>query len=131
MENQFNRYHVTPPYLFVRGQPVLAKDCRNGKEKGTPCYILCLAGNVINDIHMQPSIWVRYANQLRLSRLQGTKSNNTVITFKMLLDTFELPQSFQVKPNKQPETQEKSTMRRTNGKGKITTPLHVDPRETS
>lgn len=94
MENQFNHNHGTPPYLFVRRQPVLAKDCRNGKEKWTPRYIGRCAGNVIYGIHMQSSIWVRYANQLRLSRLQETKSNNTVITFKMLLGTFEHPQSF-------------------------------------
>ena len=33
MENQFNRHYGTVSRLFLTGQPVLAKDYRNGEEK--------------------------------------------------------------------------------------------------
>lgn len=75
------------------------------EHQATSCIAL---ENIIYDVDVQSAIWVRYANQLRLSCLPVTKSNDTVIPLSVLLGTFELPQSSQVKPNKKQKDSRKS-----------------------
>ena len=94
MENQFNHRQRAMSRLFLPGKP-LAKDYHNGKEKWTQGYIIRRSGNVIYDVDVQSSIWVRHANQRRHSYLSERPSNDTVIPLNVLLDTFELPQRVQ------------------------------------
>lgn len=79
---------------------------------------------------MQSSIGVSHANQLCFSCLPDTKSNDTVIPINILLDTFELPQSLQVKSINN-QRLKKGTMRRTNHKCKLNITLEIDPCQTS
>ena len=58
MEKQFNRRQGAMSRLFLPGQPVLAKDYRNGKEKWTQGYVIRCSGNVISDVDVQSFIWV-------------------------------------------------------------------------
>lgn len=88
---------------------------------------LCVA---METLSMMLPIWVRLANQLRPSHLPMIKSNDTVIPLNILLDTLELLQSFQAKPNKKTETQRKVSMRKAYPKCKLNTYLRVDPRQT-
>ena len=69
MEKQFKRRQGAMSHLFLPGQPVLAKDYRNGKEKWTQGYVIRRSGNVIYDVDVQSSIWVRHTNQLHYSDL--------------------------------------------------------------
>lgn len=52
--------------IAIMEQPVLANNYCNGKEKWTPGYIICHTGNVIYDIDVQSSIWVKHTNQLTI-----------------------------------------------------------------
>ena len=131
MENQSNRHQGAMSRLFLPGQPVLAKDYSNGKEKWTQGYILHRSGNVIYDVDVQSSIWVRHANQLRHSYLSERPSNDTVIPLNVLLDTFELPQRVQTTCSEQSKSQKKFPTRRTQRKCKPTSTLQVDPPQTS
>ena len=92
MEKQFNRRQGAMLRLSLPGQPVLAKDYRNGKNKSTDGYIIRRSSNVIYDVDELSSIWVRHANQLRHSYLSERPSNDKAIPLKVLLDTSKLPQ---------------------------------------
>lgn len=131
MERQFNHRHGAVSRQFLPGQPVWAKDYRNGKEKWTQGYIILRSGNVIYDVDVQSTTWVRHANQLHHSYLPERQSNDTVIPLNVLLDTFELPQSVQTKCSKESKSQKKLPTRRTQRKGKPTSSLQVDPQQSS
>ena len=131
MENLFNRHQGAISRIFLPGQPVLVKDYRNGEEKWTQGYIIRRSRNVIYDVDVQSSIWVRHANQLRHSYLSERPSNDTVIPFDVLLDTFELPQRVQTTCSEQSNSQKKSPARRTQRNCKPTSTLQVDPQQTS
>lgn len=104
MDKQFKHYRGAVPHLFVQGRPVLAKACRNGKEKWIQGYIVHRAWNAIYDVDLQSSIWVENANQLHHSCPPKTKINDTVIPLNIFLDMFVLPQSVLVTLNTQPYT---------------------------
>ena len=131
MENQFNRRQGAMSCLFLPGQPVLANDYHNGKEKWIQGYIIRRSGNVIYNVDVQSSIWVRHANHLRHSYLSERPSNDTVIPLNVLLDTFELHQRVRTTCSEQSKSQKKFPTRRTQRKCKPTSTLQVDPQQTS
>lgn len=92
MEQQFNRRHGAVKHTFVPGQSVLAKDYRGGGEKWTPGLIRRRTGQVVYDVDVQSSTWVRHANQLRPCYQPATITSNHTVPLDIILDTFELPQ---------------------------------------
>ncbi|KAG5448063.1 hypothetical protein CSKR_200658 [Clonorchis sinensis] len=65
MERQFNRHHGAVHTAYEPGDSVLAKEYRSGGEKWTHGYIKRRVGNVIYEVDVQSTTWVRHANQLR------------------------------------------------------------------
>ena len=86
------------------------------------------SGNVIYEVDVQSSIWVRHANQLRHSYLSERPSNDTVIPLNILLDTFKLPQKVQTTCSEQSK---KFPTRKTQRKCKPTSTLQGNPEQTS
>ena len=56
-------------HVYFYWTTCIGKRLRNGKEKWTQGYVIRRSGNVIYDVDVQSSIWVRHTNQLHYSDL--------------------------------------------------------------
>ena len=107
MERQYNCHHGSVQRKFLPGQQVLARDYRNNTETWTQGHIVQQTGNVIYNVNVQNSIWVRHSKQLRPSHLLVEIQQDPTIPLNILLDTFDLPQQIpETSQNTEVETQE-------------------------
>ena len=131
MEEQFNQHHGAVKRTYVPGQSVLAKDYRRGKERWIQGRIIRRSGNVIYDVDIESTVWVRHANQLRSSHLPETRSDFT-LPLDILLDTFELPpQRSQDIPKDNPKTPNKCVLRKSYRFRRKPYQLQIDSRNKS
>ncbi|KAF5396866.1 hypothetical protein PHET_10025 [Paragonimus heterotremus] len=133
MEKQSNHRHGVTNRTLSSDQFVLAKDYRDGVKKWTAGRILRRTGRVTSDMEMQPSVWVRRANQLRPSFQPMTVPSSRVILLNILLDTFELHRDVSaVAANPEAHPSSIYTFRRwTDRSRRQVVHMHVNPRQRS
>ena len=129
MERQFNRHHGAKKSSYVPGQSVLAADYRSGSPKWTPGTIVRKRGNIVYEVDVHSAVWIRHANQLRSTPIEGPRPRDSTIPLDILLDTFELVQTANTHvPNTPNEHSVCAPRRWTDRVRRSVTPLQLNPR---
>lgn len=90
MEQHFNRRHGAQNRVFVKGQPVLARDYRNNHVTWTPGRVIRRTGSVTYDVAVNSEVWVRHANQLQPRSFPDASPTRSKLPLDILLDTFRI-----------------------------------------